>query len=399
MLKPRNELEKWLVTLFAGLQDKTQKQEHYTQLKDKYNLPINMSSDILTNRKDLSEYNEFILFAITDIVAKQKINQYFTQREIGTYQWQKLLDNKIKLPISIPMIKVTDDQWIGATSAQFLMQLRDSQYINYNADTQRALQILVRGGKEIPRPSVDYRAVEEITSAFADNTFIPNTISLNINPDDNDTEFEFVDNHIVIYNLKYFDIFDGYHRYLAIGRNYDEDKNFDYPMELRITNFSVSKAKQFIFQEDHKTKMKKSDELTYNQYDYGNMIIEKLNTDPSCDLYNNINLKDGIVNAGYLSQTINAMYFTKGKKYERIEIIRVAKDLKQKLNAFVEENEVYLEKKWTKSETYIILYGISVGADYSRIVSVAENNDELKKIISTKNNITRSVINKLKEVF
>lgn len=399
MLKPRNELEKWLVTLFAGLQDKTQKQEYYTQLKDKYNLPIDMSSDILTNRKDLSEYNEFILFAITDIVAKQKINQYFTQREIGTYQWQKLLDNKIKLPISIPMIKVTDDQWIGATSAQFLMQLRDSQYINYNADTQRALQILVRGGKEILRPSVDYRAVGEITSAFADNTFIPNTISLNINPDDNDTEFEFVDNHIVIYNLKYFDIFDGYHRYLAIGRNYDEDKNFDYPMELRITNFSVSKAKQFIFQENHKTKMKKSDELTYNQYDYGNMIIEKLNTDPSCDLYNNINLKDGIVNAGYLSQAINATCFTKGKKYERIEIIRAAKDLKQKLNAFVEENEAYLEKKWTKSETYIILYGISVGADYSRIVSVAENNDELKKIISTKNNITRSVINKLKEVF
>lgn len=399
MLKPRNELEKWLVTLFAGLQDKTQKQEYYTQLKDKYNLPIDMSSDILTNRKDLSEYNEFILFAITDIVAKQKINQYFTQREIGTYQWQKLLDNKIKLPISIPMIKVTDDQWIGATSAQFLMQLRDSQYINYNADTQRALQILIRGGKEILRPSVDYRAVGEIASAFADNTFIPNTISLNINLDDNDTEFEFVDNHIVIYNLKYFDIFDGYHRYLAIGRNYDEDKNFDYPMELRITNFSVSKAKQFIFQENHKTKMKKSDELTYNQYDYGNMIIEKLNTDPSCDLYNNINLKDGIVNAGYLSQAINATCFTKGKKYERIEIIRAAKDLKQKLNAFVEENEVYLEKKWTKSETYIILYGISVGADYSRIVSVAENNDELKKIISTKNNITRSVINKLKEVF
>ena len=85
-----------------------------------------MSSDIITLRKNLSEYNEFILFAITSIVKPDQIKKWFTDREIKNYSKQKLKTSKIKFPIKLKMFEVTPDQWIGVSSAQFLMKLRDA---------------------------------------------------------------------------------------------------------------------------------------------------------------------------------------------------------------------------------------------------------------------------------
>lgn len=399
MLKPRHELENWLMRLFANIEDKKEKQNFCMQLEEVYNIPIDMSLDIISMRKDLSEYNEFILFAIVSIVAEHKVKSYFTEREINNYQGQKFKATKIKFPIRIKMIQVDKDQWIGATSAQFLMKLRDAQYINYNADTQRALEAMLKNGHVIYRPSVVYNSVKDISRAYKNKEFIPNTISLNINPDDEDAEFEYNEEELefVIKTLHHFDIFDGYHRYLGMSDNYDRDKTFDYPMELRITNFSVGKAKQFIFQEMHQNKMRKINANTYDQYNPGNMVIERLNEDPKCNLYNNINLKNGIVNAGELSEIVNFMYFNTTNKIERKDIIRVSKELKTSINEFTEEYEEYLTKKWNRVEIRIIIYGIYNEIEPRKIIKVINQSNIDKKINATK--VTKGVVTELKEVF
>ena len=359
MLKPRVELEKKLIKFFINIEDSKVRQEYYLQLEEKYNISIGMSSDIITMRKDLSEYNEFVLFAITSVVDNNSIKKYFTEKEISLYSDKKLKNTKIKFPIRLPMFQVTDDQWIGVSSAQFLMQLREKQYVNYNAETQRALERMLSDGKEIFRPSVDQPALKEITQAYKDKIFIPNTISLNISQDDEDAEFTYNEetHELIIKNIKAFDIFDGYHRYLAMAANYDQDNSFDYPIELRITNFSVSKAKQFIFQEDHKTKMKKIVSKTFDQYNSGNIIIDKINSDPSSNLYNNINLTTGVVNKADMSAAINRLMLY-AQAIKRAQVITKSKELKNKLNDFTEEYVDYLDHKWKRYEIYLIIYGI-----------------------------------------
>jgi len=403
MLKPRHELESWLAKSFANMEDKDKKQEIYNKALFEYDLPIDITSDILTMRRDLSEYNDFVLYIITSIVAESKIKQYYTTKEIKMYSNSKYKVDKIKKDLHLPMFEVTNDQWIGANSAKFLMQLRDAQRIIYNADTQRALQVVVRGGKEIYKPSVNYKSVQEIADAYSKGEFIPNTISLNIDLDDEDMELIYDDETktLTIKNFTHFDIFDGYHRYLAMGINYDTNHKFDYPIELRITNFSISKAKRFIYQEDHKTKMQRIAAATYNTSDYGNLVIDKLNNgDSSFNFYHSVNLKDGLINSGYLLQIVNALYFSGNKKVERKDIIRIAKELKDKINTFSEECDEYLGRKWKKYETHVIIYGLYNDFDTQTIVKAVSNlAPETKKRTAEVEKITPTYVKMLKEVY
>jgi hypothetical protein len=64
LLKQRQLLEKELAAIFSNFEDTKQKQEYYKELESRFNIPIDMSSDIISMRKYLSEYNEFVLFAI-----------------------------------------------------------------------------------------------------------------------------------------------------------------------------------------------------------------------------------------------------------------------------------------------------------------------------------------------
>lgn len=383
MKTDRKTAEKKIAVAFSNLEDKTVIQNYCLELERKYNIPIGVSSDVICLRKDLSGYNDFFLYAITDVVVHKYIDGLFTEREIATYSGQKFEVQRIKFPIKLKMFQVTPDQWIGVSSAQFLMELRDAQYINYNAETQRALEIMVKGGKEIYRPSVDTKSVGEIADAYGNNSFIPNTISLNISQDDEKADFIYRDDTLIINDITAFDIFDGYHRYLGMARNYDADNEFDYPIELRITNFSVSKAKQFIYQEDHKTKMKKVNREAYDQQNPGNMVCDRLNSDSAFNLYNRINLTDGIINYGELSAAINAFYFN-SKNVERKIIIHLSKSLRDKLNGYTEDYEEYLDRKWQRHEIFEIVYGIYRGFSNEKTKAGIDNTDKQhKKIIDS----------------
>ena len=399
MIKARNELEKILVKKIAVIEDSDERQEYYLTLDDKYNIPISISSDIFSLRKDLSEYNEFILFAITELIRPNKLEEFYTEKEIKFFQDSKYKVDKIKLPIKLPMFQVTSDQWIGVSDAKFLMKLRNAQMINYNPDTQRALEIVMNGGRQIFRPSVNYKSVGEMTDLYAENRFIPNTISLNINYDDETVEFTFKDNELTINSLNAFDIFDGYHRYLAMGNNYDKNKKFNYPIELRITNFSVSKAKQFIWQENHQTKMTETNAASFNQYDVGNMIVERINNDTTSDLFDCINVGKGVVNAGYMGQAINRWFFV-DQKPERKDIIAASKKIKDALNDLVETDTSLMDKKWHKHEVWMVIYGISQGHSSNEIIDALNNIGKWQmKELSSKTTIQKKQETIIKEVY
>lgn len=63
------------------------------------------------------------------------------------------------------------------------------------------------------------------------------------------------------------------HRYIAISDLSNLNEDFDYPMELRSTMFSESKAQQMIWQKDQKTKMRKIESDSLNQNNFANQVI------------------------------------------------------------------------------------------------------------------------------
>lgn len=389
MLKDKRDLENALTRYLMKIDktvvaNKKNTQEWYVELYNKYNIPIEMSSDIICLRKDISGYNEFELFAITDVVKSDMIPIYFTPKEIKMYTGMKHKAASKKRVYRIPMIQITEDQYIGGTSVQFLMELRENRLINYNADTQRALEKMLAGGNVIYRPYVNKKAVSEIAAAFAENNFIPNTISLNINMDDEKADYDYYpDEHILeIRDITAFDIFDGYHRYLGMARVWDENHKFDLPMELRITMFSVSKAKQFIFQEDHKTKMKKMDARTYEQNNYGNIVANRVNTDPSSVLRGKVNITDGIISAGYFAEAVEKYYFKDEKNVTRKMVNDVGTKLITQLNEFIDTYPTYLDNEWEKPDIYIAVYGLSKDYGSDKIYLALQNAPvELKKRI------------------
>lgn len=398
MLKDRNELEKKLLIYINDNSNSKQRQQWYIEIEEKYNIPISISSDIISGRKDMSEYNTFVLYCITSVIKNDEIKKYFTDNEIKMYSNEKYIIDKISFPIVLDMLKVSDDQYIGASSVKFLMKLRAAQLINYNAETQRALEIITKGEQEIYRPYLNAKAVKEIKKAYEDGSFIPNTISLNISLDDEKADYNFSDNKLTIKNITAFDIFDGYHRYVAMGQNYDANPDFDYPIELRITMFSVGRAKQFIYQEDQKTKMKKVTSKTYNQNDVSNIIINKINSDPNCYLHNNINNNNGIVNAGYVYNVLSAICIN--KKFETKDIFQTVKKLVNNINTFLDVNNEYLEKKWSAYETYIIIFGLYNNESPDNIIkNLNEVTEKQAEILGKMYTYNMKFLNMLQEVY
>ena len=398
MLLDKKNAETKLEVFLAGLENVKQRQQWYIELANTYNIPVSISSDIISRRKDLSEYNEFILFAITDIIKPEWTSKFFVDKEIKMYSGQKYKLETVSFPIEIPMMQVTEDQYIGVSSAKWLMSLRDAYLINYNADTQRALEIMLKGDTVVYRPFVNEKSVNEIAESFKTRSFIPNTISLNINMDDENADYYFKDNKLVIKSITEFDIFDGYHRYLGMARNYDADHEFDYPIELRITMFSVAKAKQFIWQEDHKTKMRKVDARAYNQNDVGNQVISRLNNDPEFCLANKISLRGGYINSGIANQIIKRLFFNNNPTKK--DVINVSKTLKTRINSFVEDYDGYVEREWSRYEIYIIIYGISKGYGNQRIHDALQNiTSEQIKVLHNKNEVRKGTIDVVKEVY
>lgn len=404
MLKDRSELEILLIEIFTNnISTKlgmNLHQEWCLKLSEKYNIPIGMASDYISRRKDLSECNEFVLFAITDVVKPDKIETYYTPTEIKMYSDKKLKLKTLKFPIKLKMIQITKDQFIGKTSAQFLMQLREKQLINYNQETQRALKVQIRGGEKILRPFVDSRAVNSITEMYEDNSFIPNVITLNINFDDEKADWYYDENtmEFVLKDITAFDIVDGYHRYLGMGRAYDKNNKWDYPMVLQITAFSEGKARQMIYQENQKTIMKETELESYNQNNAGNLVVDRINKDSRSNLYGQIDTNSGLIDYSVLSDTINRLWFQKDAK--RVETIVLSKELMQSLNLLTESITETLKIKWQPYEIMVVMYGFRFEHSIDEIMKALGNiSEEQKELMNRHKKIDGRVFNALLEVY
>lgn len=397
MLKDKKGLEQYLEKEFISIiLDDNKCKEIYNYTKDKYNMPKGFTSDLLSLRKPLSETSEFVLFCLLDafnqVTGKKaaSLDKYFTMQEVQTYRKSQYEVNRIKFPLIFKMIEISDNQWIGKISISRLMELRKAQLINYNVNAQRTMQRVVKGDKSIYKIALNWKAIEQIEKAYQSHQFIPNTLTLNIPINtENDFYYDADSCSLIIKSLEYFDISDGYHRYIAACQRKDKDSEFDYEMELRIVNFSDDKAKQFIFQEDQKTKMRKIDSDSFNLNKAANIVATRMNEDLRCNLQGLISRNDGLIPFGEFAEIIDYFYFkdVNGKEKEKLAIIHATRELIDMFNALTEYDSKYLTEKYSFKLLTVIVYCFTVYTDN-------KSQDEICKIIDKMMNVLNATENK-----
>lgn len=365
MLKDRKTLEQYLDELCDRIVvDNIKCKAVYTYANETYEIPKGIVSDLVSKRMRMETVSEFVLFILLDSMCnalEEKVlgvDNFYTFQEAKHYRVSKYETDKIKFPLVFKMVQVDNDQWIGKITIDMLMKLRQAQLINYNINAQRTMQRVVKGDKETYKITLNQKAVNEIQNAYENNEFIPNTITLNI-PMETEYDFYYDEDScsLVIKSLEHLDCTDGFHRFIAACQTRDLHNEFDYPMELRIVNFTEDKAKQFIYQEDKKTLMKKIDSRSMNMNNAANIVVTRLNENIRCNLKGLITRNEGIIHFGELADLVDYFYF-KGvtKDKERTVTIQTVKELTDNFNLLTEYNEKYLEHRISYRTLLVIMF-------------------------------------------
>lgn len=411
MKKDRKELEKYLLNKCERIAEYPEQYKQIrTELLEKYNIPTGMTMDMIARGK-VEEQTEHVLFCLLDgikDIAKDKnvLEEFFMPVEIEKYSKTKIEKGKIKYPIVIKCIQTTEDQWIGATDTNFFMALRAEQKINYNENTQRTLTKIITQNGEYYKITVEEGTVKGIRGSLQRGEYIPTPITLNI-PLESSSDFYYdpEQSALIINSLQYFDICDGYHRYVAMCREKDSNADFNCRWELRIINFTEDKARQFIYQEDQKTRMKKIDSDAMNMYNLANRITKNLNEDISFNLFGEINNAGGKISYSEFSKIIEELYL-KGTKPENENAlgIKIKNDLKSKFNYLTEIDENYLTRKYSYSELVVILYVFNNIEDikniYKDVESMLQNMKKIDKRKFVPNKaIAKSLLNNLEALY
>lgn len=331
--------------------------------KNTYNLPEAISSDILNDRIKVEHQPEYVLFDIVEGInkvlsnSKKETGYFFTDSEIKAYSKHLYEKEKISFPIKVPCFQISSDQWIGYSDINFLIELRKAQMINYNTNAQRVMEKKIKNGVASYRIAINKEAINEISESLNSNNFIPNTITLNI-PDDTETDFVYNEKEkcLIIKKVPYFDILDGYHRYVAACNIKDKDDSFNYPIELRLVFFDEAKAKSFIFQEDQKTPMKRLDSLSMNMRNEAVQVCEKLTGDVSLDKYysGKISRNEGQISFSQLVDIVEYFYFRKQRKERNYSDSKAIRETERRLvkcfNDVLDKNEWLLDdNEWVFS--------------------------------------------------
>lgn len=399
MIKTKSEVSNYIVNECKKILRNPKAQNSViTKLNTQYGIPEALSFDLITLKVEAVDETDFVLFCLLSVLCPNKINTSFTTKEINAFSNSKYKIEKIKFPLKLKMIQVSDDQWIGSISVKQLMKLRDAQLINYNENAQRRLKRIVSGEEEWYTIDLNRDAVDKITESYRNETYIANTITLNI-PED--AEFHYDGENLIINEVNAFDILDGYHRYIAMSNIYNTNRKFDYTMEIRVVCFSEDKARQFIWQEDQKTKMKKIDSEALNQNNPATQVTTML---ASKGIMNGIISRNkGTIDYTSISQLIGLLFFNTKKKVERKQIIEIRELLYKKFDQLSMERPDIFDKKWDNKFTAATIFIFSKEYEDNLYQEISEFYNKISQeeydFIFTGRTFTTQTISRLNKIY
>lgn len=323
-------------------------------LLDKRKMPMSISNEMLIGIRSIDTLTDEEMYWLVTALNEFRVHleagarydsiildRYFSNQEHTRYknsEWKKKENNIYPIEFD-NLIKVTDDQWVGVLSADRLLNLYNNQIINYNTSTQRNPIVQITANGVRVKPNLVKKSVEEIKGLMHKDLFIPNDISLNLNLDNDELEYEINENNIVLYNGQ-LDIIDGYHRFRGIILEKIENPNFTYNTVVNFMNFDEQKACRFIAQEDKRNKINKQYVRSLDATNPVHLVVSRLNEDSGSYLYGCIGQNRLLIDSSYLFALIEYSFKIKDRK----DAMGVAKHLKAIFNDLIDNDSIKLEQ-------------------------------------------------------
>lgn len=312
-----------------------------------HKMPIVMANDLISCNKPFDQYEEFDMFCLLEALEADKIPDYFTKIEISNYTEREYINElKLELPLKINAYQVDYDQWLGVISYDELIKWSNSHLIRYNLETQRIAKQITIGDGIAYIPTVNKSHKNKIKQAMSEKKYISDTLTFNVINGHTD----YKDGQLVIDNLEYLDIIDGYHRYLAITELYAEGNKIDGNLEIRIVEYNTKKACNFIWQIEQKLKMNKVLINSFAPSTRENKIVDALNKTSA--------MKQQIANGKYidislLSAAIKATYL---KSKIDISDAKIINSIKDTMELMIDNDGTLKNRVWLKNEIYLLVF-------------------------------------------
>lgn len=326
--------------------------------------------------------------------ANMEIKTFFSDKEIIRFSNLKADYLKAEIyPIKIsPVIEIAEDQWVTKISIDLLKEFYDNQLIIYNPRTQRQLKQMRRGQDVLYTIDIVSSSVKAIEGLMDKGEFVPNALTLNLNVDDPEVDFDIIGSELVLNSGK-FDIIDGFHRFRAAINTKIKNPDFQFNFILNIMNFTEDKACQYIEQEDKRNKISKSYLASMDKSSSTNIIIDKLNNTLDSPVRGKIERAHrGEIDKAILFSLLE--FILKTKDMNRSQCIRTAVFIINILKIIQENNPDVVFDDTTMP---VIIYGSTISKDVYECAEKIES--ALEKDVPIISNVTDMKVNKIKALF
>lgn len=323
----------------------------------KHNVDPAFSLGILTGKINVDSIRDEQLFWLCECMEEAyktkrltmpvMIEDIFTASEISYYKHTKE-EKTSKKPIRFKCMAVSDDQWVTVMSSKDIMRLYNEQLIRYNPLTQREPTVKTKDGIVKYVITIVKSSVKAISALMQKSLYIPDDLSLNINPE-SDTEWDIVGDEIVLINGA-FDIIDGFHRLMAISSCSKENPDFSYNMVVNIMNFDTEKACRYIAQKDKRNKINKAYSNSLDTSKEVNTVLTRLNERTAYYKGAIGRTEDALINWTSFYNLVDYCFTIKTRR----EALEVQNYLKNCLDTFIDENPEYIDKKLSTWELAVI---------------------------------------------
>lgn len=274
---------------------------------------IKNASQLVGRMVPLESQGQNIVYCLADAVYaatyEDSINpkNFFTEIEINEMKDYKLEDEDV---VTYPIVfedvnQLANNQWTTILTIQEIVNLYNSNIVNYNFETQRNPKYIVRNdGDLVMKPSVNWKSVDDIYEKLIKGLFKSNYITLNVLVNGEDEVVYDEDKKAIVIRRGRIDILDGFHRSLAMIKAVATIKNLNYKTGVMITNFNVQDANDFIRQEDMRNKIDERHIKSKNDENLMNGIVTDINTNNQSDMRGKI-ATDTILVEKNIAYTLN----------------------------------------------------------------------------------------------
>jgi hypothetical protein len=288
MKKDRDELEKYLLSIIESIKHKRKQVEKINKTLNELNVPVGTLNEIAKGDTSIGGLSNILLclltFAVYDTTNMVAIDprHYFTEGELEESKKYEHEMNKdlLELPIEFPdMIMLDSQNFIGKVKMAKLVQMDNSRLIQYNYESQRSPKF--KG--IVPVPDINQKHVVEIGEHMLNETYFPDTISLNVySNESNPISYNEKTRKLTINKSAIISILDGFHRLQGGSRAVGVNKDLPQVMSFAIKVYDEDISQKYFGQINtiHPIKKERLEELKGEKFsDVSTRIIQKKSAD------------------------------------------------------------------------------------------------------------------------